>query len=105
MKTLDMREMGELFRTFRKAQHLTQFQLAEAIEIDEKQLGKIERGVHYPSVTTFLKLIKALNIDVNKFYSGFNINPKEQQLTQLIAKLTPKEIEKTFKILQIAFEN
>lgn len=103
METLDSIKTGELIRTHRKAQHLTQFELAEIADIDEKQLGKIERGVHYPSVPTFLKIIKALNIDVNVFYSenSKKIKTEESKLMKLIRKSSPKELDTVCKIIEI----
>lgn len=85
MKILDAKEIGKIIKTFRKMSGLTQSQLAEIIEIDEKQLGKIERGVHYPSVPTFLKIIKILDIDIKNFY--FEEYAQEFSNDNLIAML------------------
>ena len=78
MEILSSKETGKLIRFYRKALGITQFQLAEQIEIDDKQLGKIERGIHYPSMPTFLKLIKILNINLEEFYCN---NPQNPALT------------------------
>jgi len=85
MQVADNKEIGQIIKSYRKMLNLTQFQLAEMVEIDEKQLGKIERGVHYPSVPTFLKLLKILNIDINKFCiisENENISVENRFLTQ-----------------------
>lgn len=81
--------------------------MAEKIEIDEKQLGKIERGVHYPSVPTFLKIIKTLNMDINLFYSENIpiISNEESKLTRLIKSSNPKELNLAYKILETIREN
>ena len=59
-------EIGKLIKEYRNLAGYTQFELAEIINIDDRQMSKIERGVHYPSVPTFLKLIKILQIDITK---------------------------------------
>lgn len=103
METLDSKKTGELIRTYRKAKNYTQFKLAEIAGIDEKQLGKIERGVHYPSVPTFLKIIKALNIDINVFYSdaSTNIPQAESRLMNLIRISSSKELEMAYRIIEL----
>ncbi|MBQ8458949.1 helix-turn-helix transcriptional regulator [bacterium] len=108
MKTLDMSELGELVKNYRKANGLTQYQLAEIIDIDDKQLGKIERGVHFPSVPTFLKLIKVLNIDINLFYKNMNIDPvllKENSLIHMVKDLPPSEIDRICRVINAIVYN
>ena len=107
MKTLNSIETGQLIKSYRKAQNLTQFQLAEQAEIDDKQLGKIERGVHYPSVPTFLKIIKTLNINIEEFYSdnSASVPPQESKLMRLIRASSQKELELVYKILEVIRNN
>ena len=107
MKTLNSIETGQLIKSYRKAQNLTQFQLAEQAEIDDKQLGKIERGVHYPSVPTFLKIIKTLNINIEEFYSDNSpsVPPQESKLMRLIRTSSQKELDLVYKILEVIRNN
>lgn len=51
----------------RMRQNLTQFQLAEMIEVHEKYIGKIESGRQNITIRTLIKLSKALNVDLDKF--------------------------------------
>ena len=51
----------------RMRQNLTQFQLAEMIEVHEKYIGKIEAGKQNITIRTLIKLSKALNVDLDKF--------------------------------------
>ncbi len=99
--------IGLIIKNHRKQAGLTQFELSELIEIDDKQLGKIERGVHYPSVPTFLKIIKALNIDINEFYSGDtpSTSVEESRLMRLIRTASPKELDLVYKILEVIRNN
>ena len=89
VKILDAKETGQLIKLHRRIAGLTQFQLAELIEIDDKQLGKIERGVHYPSMPTFLKILNILNISIEKFYSN---NTSENSFTNLFKDASQNDI-------------
>ena len=82
-------------------------ELLKLIEIDKKQLDKIERGVHYSSVPTFLKIIKALNIDINEFYSGetSKTSVEESRLMLLIRTFSTKELDLVYKILEVVRNN
>lgn len=51
----------------RMRHNLTQFQLAEMIEVHEKYIGKIESGKQNITIRTLIKLSKALNVDLDKF--------------------------------------
>jgi len=105
MDIIDAQSMGKLVRAYRKAANLTQFELADIIEIDDKQLGKIERGIHYPSVPTFLKMIKVLNINLEEFYvcpeRKTAIN--ENKILKLAKDLTPKQSELAYKIMNTIY--
>ena len=51
-----------MFKEYRKAKKLTQEELAELAEVDTRTIQRIESGERVPSIETFRKLIKALNI-------------------------------------------
>lgn len=107
MKILNNKEIGQLIKAYRKIKNITQAQLAEIIEIDEKQLGKIERGVHYPSVPTFLKLIKVLNIDIDKFYFDTEVqnNAINDGLVSKIGNLPPQDCKILDEIIDVLLRN
>ncbi len=100
MDIISLKETGLLIRTHRLLKGLTQFQLAEAVEMDEKQLGKIERGLHYPNVATFLKIIKKLDINVENFYKSKTTFQNSENLNNLLQKATAKELELTYIFLK-----
>lgn len=103
MEQLSAKAVGLLIKSHRKQAGLTQFELAEKIGIDEKQVGKIERGIHYPSVPTFLKLIKLFEININEFYRDemHSVSTQESKLLRLIHGFSPKEQDLTEKILDV----
>ena len=51
---------------------LTQFQLAEMINVHEKYIGLIESGKQNITIKTLIKLSKALNVDITKLVNTNN---------------------------------
>lgn len=56
--------LGEKIRQLRKSRGLTQEQLAEKLDIDNKHLSKIENGDHKPTYKLILKLAEVLQINI-----------------------------------------
>ncbi len=50
----------------RMRKNLTQFQLAELIEVHEKYIGKIESGKQNLTIKTLIKLANALGVKLSK---------------------------------------
>lgn len=50
----------------RMRKNLTQFQLAEMIEVHEKYIGKIESGKQNLTIKTLIKLANALGVRLTK---------------------------------------
>lgn len=57
---------GEKLRLARKAKNLTQQQVAEMAEIDEKHLSRIENGKFFPSFATLNRLLAALDLPLSE---------------------------------------
>lgn len=62
MKNLDYISMGNRIRLARKAQNLSQEQLAELCGISVSYMGHIERGSRKMSLETLVSLCEALNV-------------------------------------------
>ena len=52
-----------MFKKYRKLRKLTQEQLAELVQVDTRTIQRIENEETLPSIETFKRLIKVLNID------------------------------------------
>lgn len=50
----------------RMRKNLTQFQLAEMIEVHEKYIGRIESGKQNLTIKTLIKLANALSVKLSK---------------------------------------
>lgn len=54
---------GKHLRTLRELKKLTQDDLADKCEIPLSQVGRMERGVRSPTLSTILILAKGLNVE------------------------------------------
>ena len=80
----DKKFIGQKIKQQRKRQKLTQFELAEKVGIHEKQLSRIEAGLHYPSLENFIKILRILNISLSEFEEKKEINPIKDDICQLL---------------------
>ena len=71
--SLDKEILGQKIRQIRKEKGFSQEKLSEEIDISPRQMCMIESGNSYPSIETFVKISKILEIDINNF---FNLNVK-----------------------------
>ncbi|MBP7702251.1 MAG: helix-turn-helix transcriptional regulator [Phenylobacterium sp.] len=55
--------IGENLRRARKARGLSQEKLAAEVDLDMRQLGRIERGESFPSVGSLIKLAEVLGVE------------------------------------------
>ena len=67
---MDQAKIGRFIAARRKAQGLTQRQLADALSISDKTVSKWECGKGLPEVSLMLPLCSALQITVNDLLTG-----------------------------------
>ena len=60
-------QIGEQIKKYRVLRGMTQNDLAEKIGITEKQISKIETGVHYPMFENFVKIMDVLGVQMKDF--------------------------------------
>lgn len=64
---MDKTDIGHKIKEFRKRRGLTQEELAEAVHMHEKQISRIESGVHFPTFDNFVKILEVLNVTLKDF--------------------------------------
>ncbi len=93
MITEDKKFIGQKIKQQRKRLKLTQFELAEKVGIHEKQLSRIEAGLHYPSLENFIRILRVLKINLREFEEKKEINPIKDDITQLLDDSNNKELK------------
>ena len=113
-------------RLIRKSRNLTQEQLAEMVNLNQRQLTRIENGVSFVSADVLENLAVALNTDIKKlfdfedspiFSSGYDSEnvesnveiysvEKMKEMENLLDKIKKlAKNEKHFKYINLAFES
>lgn len=99
--------IGAKIREFRKLKKMTQFELAEKVGLNEKQISRIEMGLNYPTYMTFVKLIDVLEIDISNFIK----NPKrevksgENKIIHLLKGSSDVELNMYYNVITLIKNN
>lgn len=67
-KREDMNEnykLGDNIRHFRKVRNLTQDELSELLDVTSAYVSQLECGIHLPSMSIFIDLCKALEVEAS----------------------------------------
>lgn len=62
------KQIGDAIRFQRKNAGLTQEKLAEAVDLNPKYLGEIERGEKIISIEALLRIAKAVKVPIKVFF-------------------------------------
>ena len=90
--------IGKKIKQIRIEKGFSQEKLSEKIDISPRQMCTIENGNSYPSIETFVKISKILEIDINNF---FNITPgKNNKLREEIYTLLQISSEKELYLIK-----
>jgi len=94
LSNITRKNIGEEIKKARKSKKLSQFELAELIGVDEKQIYRIESGITSPKLEVFLKIADILNLKI-KCFEFIDINP---MYTSEIIEIVNKSSENKRKI-------
>ena len=64
---MNKKDIGQKIKEFRNRKGLTQAELAEAVHMHEKQISRIEAGVHFPTFDNFVKILEILDVGLKDF--------------------------------------
>lgn len=81
------KELGKRIQQLRKSKKMTQEALAEIIDIDPKNVSKIENGNHYPSAETLVAIAKALDVEIFELFVFKDSLPYESMKQDIIDSL------------------
>lgn len=106
-----MQNVTELFgariRELRKAQRLTQDQLADMLGIEQKHVSLIELGKSYPSLDRLAQLADALHVTLPNLFEFMHMqddNERLQEIVDMLRKLGEADQRRIFKIVKAFLE-
>ena len=99
------KEFGEKLKRLRKSKNYTQEQLAEMIDIDPRNLSRIEVGLSFVKAETLEKILNALDITTEQLFSNDHIKNPEELLADIhkflnIAQADQTKLEKIHKMIR-----
>jgi transcriptional regulator with XRE-family HTH domain len=68
---MDYKRLGERIREERLRLHLTQAELAEAIDISDTYMGAIERGERSLTLNTIVRLVNRLGVSIDYLLADY----------------------------------
>lgn len=84
----DKKFIGSIIKKARKRAKLTQADLAEKIDMSEKNLGNIENGKQYPQINNFFRMAEILNLTLE----DFGVDSKMDEYQKLIRDVMMREL-------------
>ncbi|MBQ4545058.1 MAG: helix-turn-helix transcriptional regulator [Oscillospiraceae bacterium] len=92
---VDFKKIGNRIQHYRQQRNLTQSQLAEIIDTNQKHLSRIEAGYHKSGFDTILAITDALKIPVDALIADYDNSEDESNLKLIlddIRGMTPKQL-------------
>jgi len=89
--------IGNVLREARKKEGLKQAQLAERVNMSEKNLGNIENGKQFPQVNNLFRLIEELHLSLKDFGVNSELNEIDSVKADLVKRVLSSS-NKTAKI-------
>ena len=65
---------GKKIKDYRKKRHLTQAQLAELVNVDDKHISCIESGKNFPSADLIERFSTALNVEPKDLFEFYHFS-------------------------------
>ena len=99
---MNKKEIGNTLKMYRKLAGLTQEELAEIVNIHEKQISRIESGIHFPTFDNFVKIMNALKIDFSDLSQNNkeNLNPTKRKLFYILNNSDEEELKVYLRIIE-----
>ncbi len=96
------KDIGRQIKKFRMLRGLTQSGLAEKVGLTEKQISKIETGVHYPMFENFIKILEILNVELKDFDCNLSVksSTKLNSILKVIYNASEAELNSYYVIIK-----
>lgn len=94
---------GRKIKEYRKKKNLTQAQLAELVNVDDKHISCIESGKNFPSADLIERLATSLEVepkDLFEFYYLQDTEDLKSDIDNMLKKLNKDELALTHKYIR-----
>lgn len=94
---------GRKIKEYRKKKNLTQAQLAELVNVDDKHISCIESGKNFPSADLIERLAVSLEVepkDLFEFYYLQDTKDLKSDINNMLEKLNQDELALTHKYIR-----
>lgn len=97
---MDLTVIGQRIKLAREAAHLTQEDLAKAVDCTAKHIGAIERGVKTPSLDTFIIIANTIGASADLLLQDVLENPVDSIAGEFAAATAPLADDMRNRILK-----
>lgn len=94
---------GKKIREYRKNKKLTQAQLAELVNVDDKHISCIESGKSFPSPDLIERLCTALNLEPKDLFEFYYLEEEidlKKDIISMLDKLSANELALAHKYIR-----
>lgn len=104
---MDLSHVGSRIKAARKAQDMTQEQLAEKSGIAAGHMGIIERGIKVPQLDNFVAICNALHVSADELLQDVvdvSVSYSANEVSKKLEKLPVEEQRKILRAISILAE-
>ncbi len=90
------KNFGKKLKQIRKAQQLTQSQLAEKLKVETLSISRIESGKHFPKKENIELLARVLNVEIKDLFDFGAFKTKSElikEINQILKTASIKDIQ------------
>lgn len=95
--------LGKRIKELRKARQITQQDLAEMIDIDQRTLSAIECGTNFPT-KNFIKIAKVLNVDLKDLFDFSHVqitnSQKIEKIVEALQNLSEHDLNIVYRLIK-----
>jgi len=99
---MNKKDVGKKIKEFRTLRGITQAEIAEAVDMHEKQISRIEAGVHFPTFDNFVKILEILEVEMKDFDLDMPVkkNSLRNKAQKIINRATDSELKYYIGVLE-----
>ena len=102
-KVMEKKTIGQFIATLRKANGMTQKQLAEKLSVTDKAVSRWERDESYPDLTLIPVIAEIFNVTSDEILRGEKKNVESIETTPRQAEKTERQIENILGRINLNF--